>query len=176
MGPLHSDDPVSLFAGIISALVGLLIAVPIIMLLIKERRIARARDAQWEEATQRQRDQLNDIYDRRVELRDRLSELEPGDFKREMAVAAAYDRFIDACWAARQQGGLGDGNVLAEQYIERLNDLSGHELHILEELQVSIDEASDRLLARRRAAEEPRPEVERTEVERTEVERKDPDQ
>lgn len=153
MGPIHAGDPVSLLAGIVSACIGLLIAIPIIVLLVRERRVTKARDAQWDEATQRERDLLNAIYERRTELRDRLGELEPGDFKREMGVAAAYDHFIDAAWAARHAGGLEEGRDLADDFLATAAELDGSDLVELEQLQLRIDRASDAFRARRRALE-----------------------
>lgn len=154
MGPHQGGDPVSLLTGIIWACVGLAIAIPIVVIVLRERRLRRARDAQWDEATQLQRDLLNDIYQRRAELNDILSELDPGDFEREIALVAAYDRFIDASWTARRLGGLEEGRALAAEFLQAAAAVEGTEVDALTELTQRIASHSQALLERRASAAE----------------------
>lgn len=141
-----ADDPVSLTAGIIAALVGLAIALPIVVQLLRERSFIKARDEQWEKATAEQQEQLKHIYALRADLDDRLREVSHRDFALEAVTLQAYDALIDTSWATRGHGGLEAGIVMADELVERAASLKSTE--DVEGLNIRITEAVRKLEGR----------------------------
>jgi hypothetical protein len=140
-----ADDPVSLTAGILAALVGLAVAVPVIVQLLKERRFIKARDAQWDEASEEHQRQLRHVYALRSTLDERLRSVSHRDFPLEASTLQAYDTLIDTSWSTRHVGGLDVGVRLADSVLEKAESLRSDEdvAQLKAIISAAVDELKD---------------------------------